>query len=472
MDIADVDLRMYRERLGLSQAKLAELSGISQHLLSAFELKKAELPSPLIERLHSALSDLEKVASLVRRKKRYREHEYGEIEKYPERIARAQRTDGNAAYCRLLRDLAIQHESKSTTAPTALSLFSGCGGFSLGFSAAGFRVKGYLELEPDLREIYRSNFPNSVEIGGDITKVTDERLTELRAEIGDIDAIIGGPPCQGFSLSGKRKVDDLRNTLFRHYLRFVESFRPRVAILENVRLLTSMKSPIGTFVKDEICAEFHKYGYKISFFEINAKEYGVPQHRERVIFVAVRNDMPHAPSLPEAIHGQGADMFSAVLPFRTFGDACSDLDYLESGDGSIDELHRAVKHPAHVIDWLWDVPEGCSAHDNEDTDKRPPSGYNTTYKRQVWNEPASTVQTTFGMISGCRNVHPIATRSLTIREAARIQSFPDSYKFVGSLGTIRTGIGNAVPPLLAYQLGLHAQKLLDLVEIPSLKVEL
>lgn len=467
------NLRLHRKQLGLSQAKLAELTGISQHLLSAFELEKAELPMHLLETLYSALTDREKVASLVKRKKRYREHEYIEVEKCPERIARARRTDGNNAYCQILAEIAKRHMIKRPGAPTALSLFSGCGGFSLGFSAAGFQVKGYLELEPDLRKIYGVNFPESIEIGGDINKVTDNRLGALRTEIGSIDIIIGGPPCQGFSLSGKRKVDDPRNTLFKHYLRFVDAFRPRLAILENVRLLTSMKNPTGGFVKDEISAEFLRHGYKIKFFEINAKDYGVPQHRERVIFVAVRSDVPHAPSLPEATHGQIVNMlFSTVSPVRTFGDACSDLAYIESGDKSNDELHEAVKHPAHVVDWLWDVPEGCSAHDNEDEDKRPPSGYNTTYKRQVWNEPASTVQTTFGMISGCRNVHPIATRALTIREAARIQSFPDSYKFVGSLGTIRTGIGNAVPPLFAYRLGIHARKLLDLVEVPSLQIEL
>jgi DNA (cytosine-5)-methyltransferase 1 len=109
---------------------------------------------------------------------------------------------------------------------------------------------------------------------------------------------------------------------------------------------------------------------------------------------------------------------------------------------------------------LWDVPQGKSAHDNEDPRLRPPSGYNTTYKRQVWDEPAATVQTTSAMISGCRNVHPFATRSLTIREAARIQSFPDSFKFVGTTGAIRTGIGNAVPPLLAYALANHISPVL------------
>lgn len=468
MNISGTDLRLHRERLGLSQAKLSELTGISQHQLSAFELEKAELPLSFLESLNSALADKEKVALIIKREKRYRNHEYRKVDRLAERIARAKRTDENTVYCQLLDELATRHIAKSPDAPTALSLFSGCGGFSLGFSAAGFQVKGYVELEPGLRKIYQLNFPESVEIGGDITKVTEERLGALRAEIGHIDVIIGGPPCQGFSLSGKRKVDDPRNTLFKHYLRFVDSFRPRLAILENVRLLTSMKNPTGGFVKDDIYAEFQRLGYKVSHFEINAKDYGVPQHRERVIFVAVRNDIPHAPSLPEATHGQVVDMFSALSPFRTFGDACSDLAFIESGDKSNDDLHEAVRHPTHVIDWLWDVPEGCSAHDNEDEGKRPPSGYNTTYKRQVWNEPASTVQTTFGMISGCRNVHPIATRSLTIREAARIQSFPDSYRFIGSLGTIRKGIGNAVPPLLAYRLGMHARELLKFVEVPSL----
>lgn len=128
---------------------------------------------------------------------------------------------------------------------------------------------------------------------------------------------------------------------------------------------------------------------------------------------------------------------------------------MESGEETEDPLHCAVRHPAHVIDWLWDVPQGASAHDNADPSRRPPSGYNTTYKRQTWLEPAATVQTTFGMISGCRNVHPIATRSLTVREAARIQSFPDAYRFTGSLGAVRKGIGNAVPPLLALRLGEH-----------------
>jgi DNA (cytosine-5)-methyltransferase 1 len=468
MEMTGTKLRLHRQELGLSQAKLAEVANVPQHLLSAFELEKAHLPLVLINAISTALANKDMIKSIITREKRYSDHEYIEVKKSPERIAKAIKTAENANYIRLLSEIHDSHLNKNNKQLSALSLFSGCGGFSLGFSAAGCLVKGFLEVDDALRDIYKLNFPNSVEIGGDITKVTQEALVDYSKMLGNVDMIIGGPPCQGFSLSGKRDVDDPRNQLFKHYLRFVDGFRPKFAILENVRLLSSMKNKYGGFVKDDIYQEFMEHGYKIQSFEINAKDYGVPQHRERILFLAVRNDLGLSLSFPDRSHNNTMDIFSTFVPHRTFADACSDLPYLESGEKSDDPLHEAVKHPAHVIDWLWDVKEGFSAHDNKDPQKRPPSGYNTTYKRQIWNESASTVQTTFGMISGCRNVHPIATRSLTIREATRIQSFPDQYKFTGSLGTIRTGIGNAVPPLLAYSIALHLKKVLTYRNTPPL----
>ncbi len=455
-----INIRRHREQLGLSQARLAELAEIPQYLLSAAELGKAELSGPLLDKILSALSDITRVRSFVTRRKRYKQHVYGQVRRAKDRIARAVCTLGNPEYVSALIELDRLHRSNALRRFSAVSLFAGCGGLSLGFSAAGFAINGFLELDSALRSIYRANFQSCVELGGNIAAINQDALRRYAKEQAALDVIIGGPPCQGFSLSGKRKVDDPRNSLFRHYLRFVEALKPKVAILENVRLLTSMTSPSGGFVKDQICEDFMAHGYAIRAFEINAKSYGVPQHRERVIFVAMRNDLGVEPSLPEETHGGYGDLFSRQFPYRTFGDACSDLPYLESGEKSEDPLHQAVNHPSHIIDWLWDVKEGHSAHDNEDENMRPPSGYNTTYKRQIWNEPASTVQTTFGMISGCRNVHPIATRSLTIREAARIQSFPDAFRFQGPLGTIRTGIGNAVPPLLAYAIANHVKTLL------------
>jgi DNA (cytosine-5)-methyltransferase 1 len=463
MEISGTELRASRVGMGLSQAKLSQLTALPQSLLSAFELGKIELSIEHKALLKRVLSDSTQVGQIIARPKRFRAHKYVTPQTIPERLARAQRTLGNADYLATLRSLSEAHAApRAQGAPTAVSLFSGCGGFSLGFSAAGFNVRGYLELSDDFRNIYRANFKSSVELGGDILEVSDLALRSFHHDKGEIDVIIGGPPCQGFSLSGKREVNDPRNALFHEYLRVVRELRPKVAVLENVRLLTSMKSPSGSYVKDDITAAFVAEGYSTDFFEINAKDYGVPQHRERVIFMAVRSDLRHRPSLPMPSHRENGSvgLFAPTLPWRSFADAVSDLSYLESGEASAtDPLHQAVRHPAHVIDWLWDVPEGKSAHDNADPSKRPPSGYNTTYKRQVWLEPAGTVQTTSGMISGCRNVHPIATRSLTIREAARLQSFPDEFYFPPS-GVARAAIGNAVPPLLARVIAEHVNALL------------
>jgi DNA (cytosine-5)-methyltransferase 1 len=455
-----IDVRERRQQLGLSQAKLAELADVPQRVLSAVELGKVELTGELLQKVLAALSDPKRIRTLVLRRKRYTKHVYTSPRRSEDRVVQAATTPGNAEYVSTLVDLDRRHRDTRSLSLSAVSLFAGLGGLSLGFSAAGFAIKGFVERDASLRAIYQANFPTCAELGRDITEVPQGVLEQHARHLGSLDVVIGGPPCQGFSLSGKRKVDDPRNTLFRHYLRFVDILNPRIAILENVKLLTSMTDPSGSYVKDHICHEFESHGYSVRLFEINACRFGVPQHRERVIFMAVRHDLGIKPSFPETTHGGYRDLFCSQRPYRSFGDACSDLPYLEAGEKSRDPFHCAVNHPVHVINWLWDVQQGRSAHENGEEHLRPPSGYNTTYKRQIWHDPASTVQTTFGMISGCRNVHPIATRSLTIREAARIQSFPDGYIFQGTAGTIRTGIGNAVPPLLALAIAQHIKYLL------------
>ncbi len=461
MSLTGTELRRNRETLGLSQAKLAEISGVPQHLLSAFELGKNALSDVEACKVIAAFDSPETLQATIGRRKRYRQHVYSSVEHDPQRVARHAVTEGNATYLNLLRS---QNTDALANRYAAISLFSGCGGLSLGFKSAGFDIRGHVEVEESSRAIYEKNFPTSRRIATDITAISDAEIAAACKHIGEIDAIIGGPPCQGFSLSGKRDVEDARNYLFMHYLRFVKAFRPKVAVLENVRLLTSMKSRNGTLVKDDIQRAFSDQNYSVDMYEVNAKNYGVPQHRERVFFVAIRRDLNIRLSFPQRTHGDGGDLL--LNRWRSFADACSDLPYIESGEQSDDLLHIAVAHPQHVIDWLWDVPEGHSAHENADAAKRPPSGYNTTYKRQIWSEPGSTIQTTFGMISGCRNVHPIATRSLTIREAARIQSFPDNFIFEGTQGGIRTSIGNAVPPLLAGSVARHvATNILDLVKV-------
>ncbi len=463
-------IKKTREEIGLSQAKLSELASVPQHLLSAYELGKSPLNRDKLLALQKVLSEISDTQIREVNKKRYQIHSFDRIFDKTSRESEITQTDENTKYLALINNL---ERSKNNIPKTGkvISLFSGCGGFSLGFSWANFEMLGFLELKNAFRKIYRQNFPHPVELGADILTFNDETILEWKENFGEIDIVIGGPPCQGFSLSGKRDAEDPRNNLFKSYLKIVRGLQPKIAVMENVRLLTSMKTADGESVLKHIYKDFDVSGYRVKHFEINAKNYGVPQHRERVIFIAVRKDLKNIePTMPLPTHGETRNLFSPVNPYRTFADACSDLEFLESGEKSaVDSLHEAVKHPDHVIEWLWNVQQGRSAHENEDITLRPPSGYNTTYKRQIWNEPASTVQTTFGMISGCRNVHPIATRSLTVREAARIQSFPDNFKFVGSLGDVRATIGNAVPPLLAFAIAKHIKTaLLNLVEISSL----
>lgn len=440
------ELRLFRESQKVSQAKLAKETSIVQAKISSFELDKGVLSDEDKAKIFQFFSNSSKVEKVVKAKKKITKQSNFSISSLDvdERKKKYALSPKNKKYVQDLDTLYDRHLNSNKDFK-AISLFSGCGGLCLGFSAAGVRIAGFIEKDKDISQIYRDNFSSTPQLANDITSLSHKDIEEYKESIGDVDIVIGGPPCQGFSLSGKRDKSDARNKLFENYLDIVSVFKPKIALLENVQLLTSMKDESGKYIKDLIINKFQDLGYKISYFEVNAKDYGVPQSRARVFFLAIKNDIALDLGFP-----------TIEKENLTFGDACSDLEYLESGESSnVDELHFAVNHPPHVLEWLWNVPEGSSAHDNEDESLRPPSGYNTTYKRQVWNEEGSTVQTTFGMISGCRNVHPVATRSLTVREAARIQSFPDRFIFNGKVGTIRTAIGNAVPPLLAYKIASY-----------------
>lgn len=450
-------LKKLRVDLGLSQAKLSDLSGIIQARISSFELGKSELSDKEIFSLISITSglDYKKVNKL--KKKKFCKVDDGNnvISSRPRRGYSI--TARNAEYLASLINLENQFLNlvEETKRPKAISFFAGCGGLCYGMKAAGFDIVATNELVEEYKNIYRENFPSASFFPNDIRSISDG---DLNPYIG-VDLMIGGPPCQGFSLAGKRDVNDERNTLFQNYLNIASIVKPKVIIMENVRLLTSMKDSNGNLVKDHVLKTFKKHGYVSEFYELNAKNFGVPQHRERVFFIGVRADLNKQPIPPVPTCSGNNDLFSTSGKYFTFGDGVSDLEFLESSEKSEDDpLHKAVNHPEHVLRWLVDVPQGKSAHDNADESLRPPSGYNTTYKRQVWDEPAGTVATTYSMISGCRNVHPIATRSLTTREALRLQSFPDSFKLKGRLGDIRTTIGNAVPPKLAFVLGEHIIK--------------
>lgn len=445
-----VDIRKIREDIHLSQAQFAEIVGINQYRLSNIELFKDFPTGEELERISKIAGRVSSGEIAVRKRKRIFKHSFDSsiLDMRPRRSYSI--TPRNLDYLHTLSALEQQFRAPRHAGPIAVSFFTGCGGLCYGLRAAGFQIVAANELVEDYRNIYKLNFGDIPFLSNDICDVSDCEIQHLIDKYGEIDLMAGGPPCQGFSLAGKRDVADKRNTLFQFYLKIASKLRPKIILMENVRLLTSMKAPDGSLVKDNIIDTFQSIGYKGNFYIVNAADFSVPQNRERVLFIGVRSDI----GLPPA--GLTPDLntpLTTLYPPFSFGDAVSDLEFLEAGEcSSSDALHKATKHPEHVIRWLYDVPQGKSAHDNSDPSMRPPSGYNTTYKRQVWTQPGATVTTNFTMISGCNNVHPIATRAITVREALRLQSFPDSFKFVGSAETVRTVIGNAVPPLLAYHI--------------------
>jgi DNA (cytosine-5)-methyltransferase 1 len=463
-----VDVRKLRQKRGVSQAKLAKLLGIRQYIVSSWERFEDSPTADQLSMIHEVLQKVDQAVgagdlSLFRKKRRT---DWAEIVSNVNDIdVQSYRAsvhhDGSSPYRDYLDELSRLSKVAGDENPTAIALFAGCGGMSLGFKWAGFNLLGHVELDPAARETYHANFLGSRCLGTDIRDVSDEVVRGWREEFGTVSVLFGGPPCQGFSLAGKRDSDDPRNELYREFARVARTLRPEYVVLENVRLMTSMKSRSGDVMPSAIMDCFGESGYQLISKSLNARNYGVPQFRERVFFVGIRDDLGTKMDLsfPLETHGESEieSLFSPLIkPYLTFRNATSDLERLESGERSLsDPLHFAVEHPKHIILMLQNVPEGSSAHNNEDPNLRPSSGYNTTYKRLRWDEPSSTISTNFGMISGSRNVHPSCTRSLTIREAARCQSFPDDFKFAGRLGDIRRLIGNAVPPLLAKSIAEH-----------------
>lgn len=458
-------IRHQRRKRQLSQFKMAGFLGINQAFLSQWELGTKAVPDSDVHRLRMFFLEFD------------RDQQAGKIDLTKRRFSRDYREDGKSEpqgeraspeNRHISPELSFLREGpKGRGLPgrslTAISLFSGIGGFSLGFKLAGYTILGHVEKDPQLRSIYAANFPDIPCLGHDARELGESCVRSWGERYGHVDVLFGGPPCQGFSLAGKRDRFDPRNELYLEFARIAKIMRPDVVLMENVRLLTSMKNATGVKITEHVTEVFAEAGYRMGYEELNAQDYGVPQFRDRVFFLGIRDGLTTAPiTFPPQTHGDARDqnLFTGQLrPRTTFRDATADLEPLEAGaQSTMDPWHFAVSHPKHVLMWLKDVPEGRSAHENTNPDLRPPSGYNTTYKRLKWDEPCSTIGTTFGMISASRNVHPADTRSITVREAARCQTFPDYFIFKGKLGDIRTGIGNAVPPLLAKVLGEHIAK--------------
>ncbi|WP_288686312.1 DNA cytosine methyltransferase [uncultured Catenibacterium sp.] len=337
--------------------------------------------------------------------------------------------------------------------PRVIDLFAGVGGLSLGFEKKGFDVVLANEYDASIATSYIANHKNTKMIVGDITSLDLEDTFGKLA--GTIDVVIGGPPCQGFSQKGQRKtIHDERNFLFKYYVSVVELVNPKYFVMENVPNLLTAE---GGYFRHEIEELFNKLGYSLEYGVLNASDYGVPQNRRRAIIIGKLDG--DAPKLP--------------VPKRnkvTIWDAISDLAYLESGEGSEEQEykypadsdyekmlrkdssklfnHIATKHSPLALERLALIPPnaGREVLPKEHLTK---SIYSGTWTRMKKDEISVTITTRFDTPSSGKFTHPFLNRAITVREAARIQSFPDDFHFVGNKGSQMKQVGNAVPPLLA-----------------------
>ncbi len=349
---------------------------------------------------------------------------------------------------------------------TAVDLFCGAGGLSEGFRQAGYHVLAGSDYNDAAGATFSLTHRDAKFLPGPIqTHTTRDILKAAGLRRGELDVLVGGPPCQGFSVyNHKRSVDDKRSTLYREYLRVVAGLMPKWVVMENV---TGMTSAGGGATVNAILKGLNKLGYNVEYQILRAEEYGIPQERRRIVFIGNRLGNPVV--WPNKTHGHG------LRPFVTIKDAISDLPPLKNGEApeilpyrraprsSYQQQMRAgaraiTNHSAASLGTvnlvrLKHIPQGGSWRDipykllPSGMKKANRSDHTKRYGRLHWEGLASTILTKCDPHWGAF-FHPDQDRSITVREAARLQSFPDRFEFQGSRTEQYVQVGNAVPPLL------------------------
>lgn len=341
-----------------------------------------------------------------------------------------------------------------------LDLFCGAGGLSYGFECAGFDILLGIDNDAKALETFELNHKGSKSICGDIMQITYEDHIKPLLDGKQIDVIIGGPPCQGMSLSGPRKFDDPRNKLYLSYIRLVKEIQPKAFVIENVPGLVGL---FGGQIKDSIIEKFTEMGYRIEYKILCSADYGVPQSRKRVVFVGTK---------------VGSFEYPAINPnVVTCSMALSDLPALEDELGEevsnyatppknhYQQLmrrrsdvvlnHVAASHSDKVKKIIALVPDGGN-YKNLPEEYRESRNFHVAWTRFASNKPAPTIDT------GHRHhFHYRYNRVPTVRECARLQSFPDDFKFLGNKTQQFRQVGNAVPPLMAQAIAEQVKKMLE-----------
>ena len=360
-----------------------------------------------------------------------------------------------------------------------IDLFSGCGGLSLGFENNGYNIVTALEFDKVIAETYRKNHPNVNLIVDDIRNVDKSGIFSKESA----DVIIGGPPCQGFSMAGARIrsgfMGDPRNFLFKHYFNVVKSVQPSVFVMENVKGIMTMENGA---IFNEILNIFSSTdylpdgAYKMWYRVVRATDFGIPQKRERMIILGTKNPRVNIDKIWDETVAQIVREIPTFFRPVTIYDAISNLPE-PTEDGIINNPHPTSDYQvflatedkyltAHYLPHHSDMAiERMSKIKNGENytalNETIHSVHSGSYGRLCWNMPAPTITTRFDTPSGGRFIHPDKNRTLTPREAARIQSFPDSFIFTGPKSSICRQIGNAVPPKISYFLARLVKNIIE-----------
>lgn len=340
-----------------------------------------------------------------------------------------------------------------------IDLFCGIGGFSYGFEM----TKQYTTvLGVDFWDValktFQLNHPSTKVMQGDIRQLQEDFWKTYQ---GKADVIIAGPPCQGFSMAGKRDVLDERNNLFKEVIRVVKTVKPKVVVIENVMGLLSMTTPKGADVRGEIEKELRELGYFVESRVLTASSYGVPQNRKRVIFIASLKDNLQ---FPIEEYGEGRK------PIVTVGDALGNIpnegneykkpvtDYQKLMAGRKDILnHEPINHAPLIVQRMHSVPQGGNWQDIPMELGQGGGKHSNNYRRLKSDEPSITIK----HVSKSMIIHPIYDRTPTIREVARIQSFNDDFILTGTKYDQHQQLANAVPPILGKVIAEGVLKMLD-----------
>lgn len=339
--------------------------------------------------------------------------------------------------------------------PVAIDCFAGAGGLSLGLMQAGFRIGAAFDNNDLAVRTYNRNLgPHAVV--ANVEKLSGAQLLEnAGVSPGECSLVAGGPPCQGFSVQRRGCDDDERNLLVMEFMRLVLEIRPMLFLMENV---SSIQGKRGQPVLKALRAQAETGGYTVRMEVLDAADFGVPQHRRRLFIVGEHEDMGGSFDFPVPTHQPGSyatvrqaigDLPSPILHpelcssfYNHQPDKISDLNrvrisHVPAGGGRAD-IPAELRLPCHRVSV--DV-----------------AGHRNVYGRLEWDEPAGTITTKCNSFTRGKFAHPEENRNITMREAARLQSFPDGFVFEGSKVDVAHQVGNAVPPLLSLQLG-HALK--------------